>query len=255
MSNINESGHARNIAQFSALVQKCAGLGPSYNPSRPELQLEGMRAGLENAAKKVAECHAAQSAHTLAVAGREKAFADFGTRITRIHSALKASASTDQVDEKADALVRTLRGARRSSSAPVSAPANGVVAALATGESAPTPRKGRSNSHASYDMKLDHLDRYLALLGGVPDYHPNEPELQLEALSRWRTELASSNAAVIQSGTALDTARAARNDALYATRSGLFDLAADSKTYVKSLYGSQSSEYRAVTAVQLVRRK
>lgn len=255
MSNINESGHARNVAQFSALVQKCASLGPNYNPSRPELQLDGMRAGLENAAKKVTECHAAQSAHTLAVAGRENAFSDFGTRITRIHSALKASTSTDQVDEKADALVRMMRGARRTTSAPVSTASAGGGAAVATGEAAQTPRKGRSNSHASYDLKLDSLDRYLALLGGVADYHPNEPELQLEGLSRWRAELAAANAVVIQSGTALDAARAARNDALYADRSGLFDLAADSKTYVKSLYGSQSPEYRSVTAVQLVRRK
>ena len=243
MKSTSESGHARNVANFSVLVEKCASFGSAYNPSRPELRLEAMRQSLEVAARRMDEFHGAQSTNTLAVAEREKSFSDFGRKVTRVHNALKASASSDQIDERATSLVQVLRGGRRS------------PAPTAVGESATStePKPARSNSHASYDMRLDQLDRYLSLLGGIPDYTPNEPDLQLPALERWNSDLEARNTAVVQSSAALEGARTARDAALYGDRTGLADLSADCKSYLKSLYGATGPEYLMASRIRITR--
>lgn len=252
MSSTTEVGHARNVANFSVLVEKCSSLGTAYNPSRSDLKIESLRTSLETASRRVVDFHSAASANTLAVAAREKAFLDFGKRITRVHSALKASTSSDQVDEKADALIRALRGGRKSSGS-AAEPKSEMAVPSVSGDSPAASPKRRSVSHASYDLKLDHLDRYLSLLTGVGDYAPNEPDLQLSALGQWRSEMGATNAAVVQSATVLEQSRATRDDALYASRTGLADLASDCKSYIKSIFGTTSPEYKAVSGIRVTR--
>ena len=52
MSNVSETGHAKNVANFEKLVVNVSGLGAAYNPSRGSIQLSALNDLLGNAKKE-----------------------------------------------------------------------------------------------------------------------------------------------------------------------------------------------------------
>lgn len=34
-----ETGHAKNVANFGIVISQCTGFGPKYNPNTPDLQI------------------------------------------------------------------------------------------------------------------------------------------------------------------------------------------------------------------------
>jgi len=51
----------------------------------------------------------------------------------------------------------------------------------------------------------------------------------------------------------LEAARKLRDIVLYADKSGLVDVAQDSKLYVKSAYGANSTQYRSISGITFTR--
>jgi len=85
----------------------------------------------------------------------------------------------------------------------------------------------------SYDNRLENLNKLILQLDSIPEYQPNEPELQIATLQQLYTELNSLNVAVSTAETVLANARAARNEVFYKSLSGMVNIAADVKTYIK----------------------
>lgn len=258
-SSISETGHARAIANFEILVDQCAQLGSVYAPSRSDLKLDALQNALAQAKSRLDAFHTAQAGLKSAVARRETLFDGFGRRITRVHNSLKASSSSDAFDEKAHALVVQLRGGHKSS------PAKGIPQAqaakpelvVAGGASAPAPAEtltsGRSSSHLSYEARVDHLDQFLKLLGSMTDYTPLESELTHQGLQEWKNDLQAVNQEVMHAQNVVGTARTERDEILYATRSGLIDLAADCKSYLKAALGTDHPTAKSVTKLKFAR--
>ena len=104
-----------------------------------------------------------------------------------------------------------------------------------------------STSQMSYDSRLDNLFKLIQLLSSIPEYNPNEKELKLEHLSTLMEELKAKNAAVVEKTTPLSNARISRNSILYMNDTGLYDVAMDVKTYIKSVFGATSPQYKQVS--------
>ncbi|MFZ2322345.1 MAG: hypothetical protein WAV89_01480 [Ignavibacteriaceae bacterium] len=102
----------------------------------------------------------------------------------------------------------------------------------------------------SYDNRLDNFDKLVRLLITLPEYAPNEIELSASSLQALHTNLLSLNSAVVNSYTALSNSRINRNNILYAPLTGLTDIAAGVKKYVKSVFGASSPEYKQVSGIQ-----
>ena len=102
----------------------------------------------------------------------------------------------------------------------------------------------------SYDNRLDNLDKLIKLLASVALYTPNEAELKVTALTALYNDLKAKNAAVVAAITPLSNARISRNDILYKPNTGLVDIALDTKTYIKSLFGATSSQYKQVSKLE-----
>ena len=58
------------------------------------------------------------------------------------------------------------------------------------------------------------------------------------------------NSAVVAAFTPLSNARILRNEILYKANTGLVDITLDTKTYIKSLYGATSPQYRQVSKLE-----
>jgi hypothetical protein len=127
---------------------------------------------------------------------------EFGAKITRINNAIKASESSERLDDRIALVIRRLRGAR--SSADVAPPAEST--AEPTDPAAPA-RKQNSVSHTAFADRLMDLGQLLKFIAEIPAYAPNEADMSLASLEAWRQ-----------------------------------DLTAKTKSYIRSVYGNASSE-------------
>ena len=238
MASTTETGHAKNVSNFDELISFATGYGATFNPSKALIKLPALQAQSTASKSAVSAVNAALSAYSNAVSAREVAFEPFSKLSTRILNALKATDTSTQVDESAETIIRKIQGKRATAKK-----TEEEKQALATeGKST----KEISTSQMSYDSRLDSFDKLIKLLTSVPLYAPNEADLKVTALTTLYADLKAKNAAVVNTNTALSNARIARNDIMYKANTGLVDIALDTKTYIKSIYGATSKQYKQI---------
>ena len=241
MATQSETGHAKNVANFGTLITVINGFGEAYNPSKQVITLASLSTLNENAKNMMSEMNGIAGTYSIAVANREVAFEPLSKLATRIINALRASDAPQQVIESAESLVRKLQGKR----ATPKKTEEEKAAMLAEGSTV----KEVSSSQMSFDNRLDSFNKLVGLLDNIPQYTPNEEELKVNTLANYYTNLSSVNLAAVQAETALNNARMVRNEILYKSGTGLVDIAQSVKTYVKSLYGATSAQYKQTSAL------
>ncbi len=241
MSNVSETGHAKNVANFEKLVVNVSGLGAAYNPSRGSIQLSALNDLLGNAKAVISNLNQAESVYKNATSAREVAFDPLSKLITRVGNSLKASASSSATDDQATTLIRKLQGRR----ATPKMSDEEKKAAEAEGKTV----KETSSSQMSFDSRLDNFDKLIKLLASVPEYAPNETELSVAGLTTLYNDLSSKNLDVVNAEVPLTNARIARNNVLYTPLTGIVDISADVKMYVKSVFGASAPQYKAISGL------
>ncbi|MFA9392944.1 MAG: hypothetical protein ACERKD_24265 [Prolixibacteraceae bacterium] len=239
MASTSETGHAKNVANFEKLLTNVTGFGTVYNPSKESIKIPALIALLETAKGAITNVNSAEPAYKNAVSARELAFKPFSKLITRVNNSLKASNSSSQVDDSAMTLIRKLQGRR---STPKMTEEE-KQAAAAEGKEV----NQSSSSQMSYDSRLDNFDKYIKLLASIPEYAPNETELTTESLTTVYNDLSAKNTAVINATVPLNNARIARDQVLYTPLTGVVDISVDVKTYVKSIFGATSPQFKLIS--------
>lgn len=239
----SERGHANNSANLSTLVTILTAMGAVYNPVRVNLKLPALQALDTQVKNSLAQTATAEANYKNAIVARQLAFNALNTTATRSLNALKATETSAQVDQNAVALIRKIRGTRVSTKLTAEQKA-------AAGSDAP---KEISSAQTGFDNRIDFFDRYIKLLTTIPLYAPNENDLKLTALNAILTDLRAKHTAVISAEVALNNARITRNDLLYKPLTGVTDIAADVKTYVKSVFGANSPNYKMTTKLKFSR--
>jgi hypothetical protein len=112
-----------------------------------------------------------------------------------------------------------------------------------------------SSSQMSYDSRLDNFDKLIKLLTSEPEYSPNEADLKIDSLTTLYNDLNTKNTAVINATVPLNTARIARDQVLYTPLTGIVDISVDVKTYVKSVFGATSPQYKAISGLKFINPK
>lgn len=247
MSSTTETGHAKNVANFEQLVIDCTAFGTVYNPSNTAIKLATLSTQLAAGKTALAAVNTAQATNSNAIAARDVVFSSLSKLSTRILNSLKASGTTVQIDETAQSLVRKLQGRR-------------ATAKLTEEEKKAAEAAGKSvteisSSQMSFDNRLDNLDKLIKLLTSVPLYAPNEADLKTTALTATLNDLKAKNLAVVNSDTALTNARITRDNIMYADNTGMIDISVDVKSYVKSIYGATSPQYKQISKLTFTNRK
>lgn len=240
MASTSETGHAKNVANFEDLISFCTGYGATYNPSKAALKLPALNTQLTAANAALQAVKTAKTALDNATNAREIAFKPLKPLATKIVNALAATEATEQTVDDVKSVNNKIQGRRAKA---VDKPAEGAE-----------PVKTVSTSQQSFDRLIDHFAQMIATLTAEPKYLPNENELKLAALNTLLTDLKAKNTGVITATTAASNARIARDKALYAEMVGLVDTALAAKTYVKSLFGATSPQYKQVSGLQFKNR-
>jgi len=234
-----ETGHAKNMANFDELLTVVIGYGTIYKPSKSSILLPALQTLATNARNALAAVNIAAASYHTAVANREVAFSTLGKLCTRILNAIKATDTTEQIDDNAKSLVRKIQGTRALQPA--------AIAAEKASTSETVVAKTNSSSQMGFDTRLDNFDKLIKLLIGITLYAPNEADIKTAALTTLYNDLKAKNTAVVTAAVALSNARIARNDIFYKTNIGLVDLTLDIKNYVRSLYGVGSPQLKQLT--------
>lgn len=241
MANQSETGHAKNVANFGTLITVVNGFGEVYNPSKQTITTVSLTTLHESTKNVMNEMNSISGAYGIAVANREVAFEPLSKLATRVINALRSSDVTQQIIETAESLVRKLQGKRATPKK-----TDEEKAAL---QAEGTVIKEVSSSQMSFDNRMDSFDKLVRLLDNIPQYAPNEEELKISTLANYYSNLNSVNTAAAQAETTLTNARMMRNEILYKPGTGLVDIAQSVKTYVKSLFGATSAQYKQVSGL------
>lgn len=236
MASQSETGHAKNVALFHEMIAVCTSYGASYNPAKASIKLAALNALHADAVGALANVNAQLAAHTNAVNAREEAFAPLKALVTRVVNAAIASDMGKSIQADIKTIARKLQGRR-------AAPKKEADEAGGT--------KTISVSQMSFDQRIENWDKLVQLLASQPQYVPNEPELSQAGLGATLSALRASNAAAIGTQTALSNARIVRNNLLYAEGTGLVDCSVNVKSYVKSLYGASSPQYKLLSGLKI----
>ena len=247
MTNTSETGHAKNVTNLESLITSIIALETSYNPSRDSIKLPALQALLTASTESLNAVNIAQATYSNAVAARKVAFEPFGKLITRVMNSLKASGTSTQVVQSARTIVRKLQGRRAS-------------AKITEEEKKALEAEGKevnqiSASQMSFDNRIENFDRLIMLLSSIPLYNPNEEELKVETLKALHNQLKEKNSEVILPIVQLSNSRMTRNKILYSENTGLVDVALDSKTYIKSIFGATSPQYKQISKLRFIRPK
>ena len=247
MTNTSETGHAKNVTNLESLITSIIALETSYNPSRDSIKLPALQALLTASKESLNAVNIAQAAYSNAVAARKVAFEPFSKLITRVMNSLKASGASTQVVQSARTIVRKLQGRRAS-------------AKITEEEKKALEAEGKevnqiSASQMSFDNRIENFDRLIMLLSSIPLYNPNEEELKVETLKALHNQLKEKNSEVILPIVQLSNSRMTRNKILYSENTGLVDVALDSKTYIKSIFGATSPQYKQISKLRFIRPK
>ncbi|MEI7597435.1 MAG: hypothetical protein WCK02_16925 [Bacteroidota bacterium] len=237
----SEVGHTKNLTNFDNLISKILGYGATYNPSKASIKATALQALSASAKNSMAAINLAMPVYSNAVAAREVAFNPLNKLAARILYAIEATDTAPQVIDNVKSLVRKIQGKRitpkKTDEQKEVLKTKGVIV------------KEISSSHTSYDNRAENLDQLIKLLASNALYIPNEADLKLAALTAYCTDLKAKNSAVIAAETPLSNARIARNDVLYKAKIGLVDVASDVKSYIKSIYGPSSPQYKQVSKI------
>lgn len=241
MSKTYETSHAKNIANFEALISFVIAYGAIYNPSNALITIGNMQLQLVKAKDAVNELHVLLADWSNAVAAREIGFIPLKKLGTRLLNALKATDTPIQVIENMVTLNRKLQGKRAS-------------AKLTDEEVEVLAEEGKvvnqiSAAQLSYDSLLDNFDKLVKLLATIPQYNPNEMELKVVTLTSLRDMLKQLNIAVVTTGVALSNVRLLRKEVMYDAETGLVATAQLVKMYLKSVFGVGSAQFKQISGM------
>jgi hypothetical protein len=243
MSN-SEKGHGKNAANFEQLTAYTASLGLAYNPSNPLIRHDALQTLLAKANESLNSVNTAISANSGAVAAREAAFGSLNKLITRVCNSYRSCGADPEDAQNLISVAKKLKGIRVSAKLTEEEKkelaANGIE------------RKQISAAQTSYDSRLYNFDKFVKLLASNSLYVPNEEELKIASLVALHNDLKAKNTAAMESAARLINARAARNNVMYAGKTGMVDVSLEVKYYLKSLDGAAGPKYKAISKLSFI---
>jgi hypothetical protein len=241
MASTNETGHAKNVANFEDLIGFCNGYGASYNPSKASIKIPALQTLLTSGQVVLATIKTTKTDLDNATNAREIAFKPLKKLCTKVINALAATDAASQTNDDASTANFKIQG-RRAGTKPASKPAK-------DGQKAEEPNSN-SVSQQSFDGQIENFSKLIQTLSAEPLYTPNEPELQVSSLNAVLTDLKTKNSAVILATTNASNARINRDKVLYADLTGLYDIAQAVKQYVKSVFDATSPQFKQVSGIK-----
>jgi len=234
MASTTETGHNKNVANFSTAYQIFEEMGSLYNPSNSNIQLANLKPIKVLLAGVISVLNDKKPVYKNAVADREIEIAPIGKITTRALNFAKSLDISTADKDNLTSQAKKIRGDQKPKA---------VNPDTAGGDAI-------STSQMSYDSRIANLGTYTSQLASHPEYAPNETEIQIASLQAYHERLTTLSGLVNSAGNALITARKNRNDILYFNDINVIQLIKEIKAYLKSLGQAGEPYYKALVKLQ-----
>lgn len=236
---MSETGHAINIANFEMLISCCESWGSKYRPSNPALFISAMKTLLLQAQEMQKNFDKLEAEAKNDINSRQKLFADLDSHVICTINSYEQTEATPHNIKTARHYVNLITG-------------NNVrIPKLPDGK----PKPGHiSNSHQSFEMRMDNFDKLIQFYVGDPLYNPNETQLSVLELKALYEQLQSANSKAIYAKALAAQTMIDRDALLYDVPVGLVDTALRCKKYIRSAFGSRSDEAKMISKCKFRRK-
>lgn len=234
MASTSETGHNKNVANFSAAYQILEEMGTSYNPSNSNLTLANLKPKKVSLAATITVLNNKKPIYKNAVADREVAIAPLGNTMSKALNYSKSIDISDIDKENLASQVKKIRGDKKPKKVNPDTAEEETI----------------STSQMSYDNRIANLETITSQFASFPEYNPNETEIQIPTLQAYHLELTTLSSLVNSSGNAIITARKDRNQILYFDKHNIIQLMKEIKNYVKSLGDAAKPYYKALVKLK-----
>jgi DNA replication initiation complex subunit (GINS family) len=167
----SESGDMKLLGNFSKLIESVS-LNPDYRPANPALPVPALNTRKTASLAAVAEVGTQEAALKGVVNDRQDLFEGVPALITRSGNMLKASGASKKIIDDAKTVARKVTGQRKTPK---------VKDDPNTPENEAT--KTHSVSQQSFESIVGNVGDYVAIVGTVPTYTPNETDLTVAGLT------------------------------------------------------------------------
>jgi hypothetical protein len=235
MASNSETGHATNVANYKTLLTICLEMGGTYQPTAEVLQIANLqkKSGEIDAPMKLLKD--AMPLYTTAVADKDAAFKPLNKWITRVINGFATCGAKEGEVNNATTIAKKITGATK-----------------------PAEKKAKKNEEADYisqsqasmDMRIENLNKLIAILAANKNYKPNEADLQVAALEAYAALLQTHVDKVKTAGRPVKLAREKRDIVLYTNETGIVDTALLAKKYTLSALGSDSALYKIIKGLK-----
>lgn len=232
--SVNETGHKKNVANFSSAYQILEEMSVLYNPSNTAITLAALAPKKSELTTIMEMLNNKLSIYKNAVTEREMKIEPLGKLMTRTLNASKSSKISTTDKENLASQVKKIRGDSKPKKNNPETSENEAI----------------STSQMSYDSRIANFKAYISQLESHASYAPNETDLQTENLRVYYQELETVSALVNAAGNAVITARANRNKLLYFNENNVIQLMKEIKSYVLSIGDSGKPYYNALVKLK-----
>lgn len=239
----SESGDLKLLGNFRRLIDLLAA-EPGYAPPNPKLTVAAMNTQHTASLAAATGVPNKMAPNKIAISERQAAFDQLPVILPRTRNVLKASGAAKEVIADVDTSYKKTLGRR-------------VKATVKDDPS--TPANEATSQHSalqtSYDNQRANAGAYVALLGQIPQYQPNDNSLKLPALNALLNDLQAKSDTVSQTFVPLNQARGLRDRLLYLDDDCVVNIALLAKSYVAGEFGTTSALYRAIKALKFDRQR
>lgn len=232
----------KNVANFEDFISFNNGYGATYNPTKAAIKLANLNTLLTQAKADLSNVTVKSVAYNNAANARMILFEPLRSLSTRLLNAFIATDANTEIVKDAKTVNRKIQGKR----------AKTIVEST---DPAVPPPNTISASQQSYDQLIEHFNTMVEILKSEPTYAPNETDLKIVTLTALIASFKASNLEVSNAYTAISNARLSRDKTLYKANTGVYDIVGEVKSYVKSLFGATSPEYKQLTQLKFTKPK
>jgi hypothetical protein len=246
--------HANNVAALEKLLGLCNTHGASYNPGNASIERTALTALLEEAQKSIQAVHKARGELAKAVNLRQRTFDDLPLLGTAVVSIATANGmARDHLDDL-NRIRKRFRSQPFKGTALKTGPGGQAGQPTPEGSAASADVPVRKNRQLNFETKVDNFAELIEFLENEPSYAPKEHEFTLAGLKEKLAALKAMNLSVQDAVTALQQARAARNEIVQNNPNGVLGTIKMVKRYFQAIFGTTSEQFRPVSKIKLTSR-
>lgn len=233
----NETGHARNVANFQELVMVVKTMGSAYNPVAQAIQVPNLEELAKQLQVNLQTVNEKNGVYRDKIYNRQTSYEQMNELAMRIVNTIVGLGLDAKILAQAKSMLAKIRG-------------GGKKKKTLPTDSSESPAKTNSVSQMSFNQRKNNFDVLIELVSAQANYKPNKDDMQVSSLQAYIDSLEKLNSEANQAEQDLTIARQQRDILLYTETTGAMTLAQQIKGYVKGDFGVKSAEFERVKGIK-----